>query len=291
MRCHVCGADGPRLPHRSFAAWPVVAALFWLLLAAACGPTQTPDSAPRAPSATPVRPGATPSSPSATPAPAAEGQPPAGSPSPAPSGGSAEPSPQAGQGVALLARTDLAERLEIAPEAIAVRAVEAVTWPDASLGCPQPGGMYAQVLTPGYRVIVEAGERTYEYHTDETKTVVLCTEEGSVMQGSPVPSGVEPGLEGFVDVAKADLAQRLAIAGEQIEVLEARSVVWPDGSLGCPQPGMRYTQVLVDGALIRLLAGGKVYEYHSGGSRGPFLCEQPTKLKKDAPPKIDLLTP
>jgi len=36
---------------------------------------------------------------------------------------------------------------------------------------------------------------------------------------------------------------------------------------------MVYPQVPVDGALIELSAGGKVYRYHSGGSRVPFLCE------------------
>jgi hypothetical protein len=72
--------------------------------------------------------------------------------------------------------------------------------------------------------------------------------------------------------AKEDLVNRLSIPIDQIEVLEARSVVWPDAGLGCPQPGMRYKQVPVDGALIRLQANGQVYEYHSGGRRGLFLC-------------------
>ena len=79
-------------------------------------------------------------------------------------------------------------------------------------------------------------------------------------------------MEDLVMQAKADLAHRLSVPIDQIEVLEARSVVWPNGSLGCPRPGMRYKQVQVDGVLIRLQANGQVYEYHSGGSRGLFLC-------------------
>ncbi len=64
-----------------------------------------------------------------------------------------------------LAIADLASRLNIAPETIIVRAVESVDWSDASLGCPQPGYMYAQVITPGYRITLEAGGQTYAYHT------------------------------------------------------------------------------------------------------------------------------
>jgi hypothetical protein len=79
-------------------------------------------------------------------------------------------------------------------------------------------------------------------------------------------------IENLVIQAKQDLVDRLSILISQIEVLEAKSVVWPDASLGCPQPGMRYKQVRVEGVLIRLQANGQVYEYHSGGSRGLFLC-------------------
>ena len=46
-----------------------------------------------------------------------------------------------------------------------------------------------------------------------------------------------PGLEPLVEKAKEDLAQRLSIEMEQISLLEAKAVVWPDASLGCPQPG------------------------------------------------------
>jgi hypothetical protein len=80
-------------------------------------------------------------------------------------------------------------------------------------------------------------------------------------------------MENLVTQAKKDLADRLSIPVEQIEVLEARPVVWPDASLGCPQSDMRYKQVRMDGALIRLQAEGQLYEYHSGGSRGLFLCQ------------------
>jgi hypothetical protein len=184
---------------------------------------------------------------------------------------------------------DLAQRLGVAEEEIAVNSLEATEWPDASLGCPQPGTMYAQMITPGYRVILEVNGQAYEVHTDGGQSIVWCEEEVSVMEVPPIPGTVEPGMEGLIEMAREDLAKRLSIRADEIEVLEAKAVVWPDASLGCPQPGMRYKQVPMDGALIRLLVEGKVYEYHSGGGRAPFLCEQPLKLQKDPVPQIDLL--
>jgi len=93
------------------------------------------------------------------------------------------------------------------------------------------------------------------------------------------PTGPSEGTSGGeqspqVEQAIADLAGRLEIAAGEIEVVTVEPVTWPDASLGCPQPGMAYAQVQQDGLLIRLQAGDRVYEYHSGGMRDPFLCEQ-----------------
>jgi hypothetical protein len=82
----------------------------------------------------------------------------------------------------------------------------------------------------------------------------------------------------LVDQARADLAGRQSVAIEAVEVVEARSIVWPDGSLGCPKPGMAYPQVQVDGVLIRLRVGDQVFDYHGGSGKAPFLCEQKLKL-------------
>ncbi len=57
---------------------------------------------------------------------------------------------------------------------INVQSVTAQNWPDASLGCPEPGMMYAQVITPGYAVRLEAGGQSYEIHTSKGGRAVLC---------------------------------------------------------------------------------------------------------------------
>jgi len=82
-------------------------------------------------------------------------------------------------------------------------------------------------------------------------------------------------LQPLVTMAKEDLAERLEVGVEAIQVLEAKLVVWPDASMGCPQPEMMYIQVPQDGCLIRLQVEEEVFEYHSGGHRMPFPCEEP----------------
>jgi hypothetical protein len=90
----------------------------------------------------------------------------------------------------------------------------------------------------------------------------------------PRPTLVAPGLAAQIDSAKADLARRRSVSADAIGVVEASSVVWPDGSLGCPQPGRAYPQIQIEGLLIRLSIGDQVFEYHGGGGKPLFLCEQ-----------------
>lgn len=185
-------------------------------------------------------------------------------------------------------RADLAERLGVDADEIEVIRGEFVTWNDGSLGCPQPGRMYTQAVEDGYRVVLEHDGRTYDYRAGQGGSFVLCErglapvvspsaraiEEVDVPAIPTIPTPSSPGLQGLVAQARENLAQRLSIPAEQIELVEVRPVVWPDGAMGCPQPGMSYIQVQQEGLLIRLRAGKQVYSYHSGGGTPPFLCEQ-----------------
>ena len=75
--------------------------------------------------------------------------------------------------------------------------------------------------------------------------------------------------------ARADLAKRLAVAGEEIELLLTARVTWRDGSLGCPRQGRVYTLALVPSLLIELRAAATTYRYHAREHGQPFLCDRP----------------
>lgn len=82
--------------------------------------------------------------------------------------------PDGAEPVVERAREDLADRKGVGKEQITVVEVKAVNWPDTSLGCPQPGMMYAQVITPGYRILLSYEGQIYEYHSDQGDRVVCC---------------------------------------------------------------------------------------------------------------------
>ena len=62
-----------------------------------------------------------------------------------------------------IARRDLAQRLKISESALATVSVEPVDFPDAALGAPLEDEMSAQMIMPGWRIILKAGETNYEY--------------------------------------------------------------------------------------------------------------------------------
>jgi hypothetical protein len=80
-------------------------------------------------------------------------------------------------------------------------------------------------------------------------------------------------LDVLIEKATADLAQRLSISVTEIKLIEGIEVEWSDSSLGCPQEGMAYLQVITPGYRIALEANGTHYEYHSNKSTLIVFCE------------------
>ncbi|MEO7839490.1 MAG: hypothetical protein ABIU06_09080 [Anaerolineales bacterium] len=71
-------------------------------------------------------------------------------------------------------KEDLAQRLSISiPQITLVEATE-MEWSDSSLDCPQPGMEYLQVLTPGYRILLESSGNVYEYHSNRDAYFIYC---------------------------------------------------------------------------------------------------------------------
>ena len=93
------------------------------------------------------------------------------------------------------------------------------------------------------------------------KNPVIQEEVISVNISPTVPAPENPVVQGWIQQAKEDLAQRLSTSIEQVELIRFEAKVWPDPGLGCPQPGMNYIQVPQEGYLIVLRSGDKRYNY------------------------------
>jgi hypothetical protein len=70
------------------------------------------------------------------------------------------------------AKARLAQHLGVSADEITAVSAEFVEWSDACLGVHSAGQMCAQVITPGYRIMLEAAGKQYEVHTDRNGTSV-----------------------------------------------------------------------------------------------------------------------
>ena len=69
---------------------------------------------------------------------------------------------------------DAAKRFKVAASAVVLTHAEQVTWSDGSLGCPEPGRVYAQMLVGGFRVVAKTSGGELTYNTDARGTVKSC---------------------------------------------------------------------------------------------------------------------
>lgn len=182
----------------------------------------------------------------------------------------AEPQPVTGQGsvelptaeqrdLAGLAIDALSAKLGIAKERIAVDTIRSVEWRDSSIGCPQPGQAYLQVITPGHKITLRVDSQIYVVHEARHRAFV-CHDGKDI--GAPAPQ-FKLVFGEQLRVARKDLAARLGVPESEIRPASAEEKTWDDGSLGCPEPGVAYPPVPVAGWVLKLQHHGRDFTYHT----------------------------
>ncbi len=83
----------------------------------------------------------------------------------------------------------LAKKLNLTPDQISVISFSAVDWPDSCLGVSTQGTICLMMITPGYKVFLQAENKSYELHTNATGLVIREA-------GNGVPSGNIPLIAG-----------------------------------------------------------------------------------------------
>lgn len=98
----------------------------------------------------------------------------------------------------------------------------------------------------------------------------------------PPPDETAQPATPMADISEAGLAALVAraadeagVAIDEVRVVSAEEVTWPDGSLGCPEPGMAYTQALVPGFRVVLEIGGDELHFHAAQGGEFRFCEDP----------------
>jgi hypothetical protein len=77
-----------------------------------------------------------------------------------------------------------------------------------------------------------------------------------------------------LDAVRARLAADIGSDASAAVVQVGEEVQWPDGSLGCPEPGVMYTQAIEPGYRVVLVLDGVAYDYRVAARSGTIRpCE------------------
>lgn len=129
-------------------------------------------------------------------------------------------------------------------------------FPDTSLDCPAPGMAYAQVITPGQVLIVEAEGRRFDVRVAGNAGRICHRRKGGRMAAPPGPAPAE-----LAESARQDLARRLGVDAAEIQVLNIRRLGAGEQVPGCGPVCSGDTATCGYG--IRLLAEERAFDYVS----------------------------
>jgi hypothetical protein len=156
-----------------------------------------------------------------------------------------------------IARQLVADFLSVPMAEVTVVSSQAQEFNDSSLGCPEPGMSYMQVLTPGHRVIVEADGRRFDIRVAGGHGKICHRLKSDKEPDKPSDT---PSAAALVNMARDDLARLLQTNADQIAVVDVR----PHNSLtaedSCAPNCASEAQC---GYMIGLFHDGRRYKYYA----------------------------
>lgn len=107
--------------------------------------------------------------------------------------------------------------------------------------------------------------------SDETTVPVHPDPDRVPTTTMPPVTGEVP--EDILERILGDASHRSDTGVTDLLVVRDQEVEWPDGSLGCPEPGQFYTQAVVSGYWVVIAAPDASYDYRVDGQGNFRLCE------------------
>jgi hypothetical protein len=153
------------------------------------------------------------------------------------------------------ARLALAGLLKLDTQQIKVVSSEQMEWPDSCLGAAAAGEMCLQVITPGYKVVMQANGQQYIYHTDDTGKSLRLEDSPKPPAGEKEPAGVASG--------RMAVAAKFGLHLNNVKLVKFEPVDWPNSCLGLAGPHETCLSVMTSGFRVIAEAGGLRYEVHT----------------------------
>lgn len=106
-----------------------------------------------------------------------------------------------------------------------------------------------------------------------------------VMPSPGRPGGPTENMGGIMEAVVLNLSQQMSISAESVSIDSVESVTWSNGGLGCPEEGMAYAEVMVEGSRITLEADGETFTYHTSSGGEFVLCVDGQPVSRGVVPR------
>lgn len=164
-----------------------------------------------------------------------------------------------------LAEQALCARLGVDAATLSLESAEPVDWPDAALGCPEKGMVYAQVVTPGHRVRFLHAGSSHAVHVGAGRAVVCEAPRQSRRESvETARAAAQAGTR-----ARGELARRLGVEASAIRILRVRPASAPlaEGEPECSDATAAGAPPDAPAFRVDLEAQGRRHVYTVAGER------------------------
>ncbi|MBI2595527.1 hypothetical protein HYW46_02200 [Candidatus Daviesbacteria bacterium] len=117
-------------------------------------------------------------------------------------------------------------------------------------------------------LVVLVGTGVFVWRSQKNSTTPSSTPSPTL------PTNIPAEAKTLVQLAINEAAKQALVDPSKVQIISVEKMEWSDGSLGCPKPGMAYTQAIVSGYLITLEVTGRRLEYHTDNGQLLELCSQ-----------------
>jgi hypothetical protein len=147
-----------------------------------------------------------------------------------------------------LARKTAAERLSIAADQFRVVLVSPAQWRDSSLGCPQRGQVYAQVLTSGFKITLRESDREHTVHVAGGRALLCGTQPDARLSPAPrMASAIAAG-----NAVRTHISRTMRIPESRIRVVSVKAARRGDACVPATVAGAgSIVETRVDGKTVR----------------------------------------
>lgn len=156
----------------------------------------------------------------------------------------------------------VASELGVEQETLMFIELKPEVWRDASLGCPEPGMVYAQILTEGWLVVFQntAGELINVHAERGFDNFIICDDGASLTSGE---SSEEGDSAPVVRAAVQYIVEKLGYNEDEVTVNKISTRMWPNSCLGCPEKEEMCLAVMTHGYQLQVTVNGTEYSLHT----------------------------